>query len=263
MAEEHRLYGLIGYPITFVRSPGILNAYLADHGLPGRMIPFGVKPELLQAALAGLRHVENLAGFFVTMPFKESILPLLDDASETAHIAGAVNIVRRTPDGRLFGHQLDGAGFVGAMTAAGVTIVGASAHVAGAGGVSAGICCALAEAGIGSITIANRNRERARTLADRLHGAFPSTTFTVTNAAPGAEIDIVVNATSLGLSADDPLPVDLSATRRDIFVGDVVNVPHMTPLLEVAEARGCCTQHGKAMFGPQIPLALHFYANGL
>lgn len=263
MADEHRLYGLIGYPIGFVRSPGILNTYLTEHGLPGRMIPFGVKPESLDAALTGLRHVENLAGFFVTMPFKESILPLLDDASETARIAGAVNIVRRTPDGQLFGHQLDGAGFVGAMTAAGITIAGASAHVAGAGGVSAGICCALAEAGIGRIAIANRNRERAETLANRLRSAFPATVFTVTTAAPGAEIDIVVNATSLGLSADDPLPVDLSATRRGIFFGDVVNVPHMTPLLEMAEARGCRTQHGKAMFGPQIPLALRFYENGL
>lgn len=263
MENEHRLYGLIGYPITFVRSPGILNAHLAQHGLPGRMIPFGVRPEALETALAGLRHVENLAGFFVTMPFKESILPLLDDASETARIAGAVNIVRRTADGKLVGHQLDGAGFVGAMTGAGVTITGAAAHVAGAGGVSAGICCALAEAGIGCIAIANRNRERVETLADRLRGAFPDTVFTVTDAAPDEGIDIVVNATSLGLSAEDPLPVDLSATRRGIFVGDVVNVPHMTPLLEVAEARSCRTQHGKAMFGPQIELALDFYANGL
>ncbi|MDX3926226.1 MAG: shikimate dehydrogenase [Shinella sp.] len=263
MADEHILYGLVGHPITFVRSPGILNAYLAEHGLPGRMVPFGIRPEALEITLAGLRHVENLRGFFVTMPFKESILPLLDDVSETAGIAGAVNVVRRTPEGQLTGHQLDGAGFVGAMKAAGVTIAGASAHVAGAGGVSAGICCALAEAGIGRIAIANRNRGRAETLTHRLRGAFPHTAFAVTNAAPGEEIDIVVNATSLGLSADDPLPVDLAAARRGIFVGDVVNVPHMTPLLEAAEARGCHTQHGKAMFGPQIELALRFYETGL
>lgn len=263
MTDEHKLFGLVGYPITFVRSPGILNAYLAEHGLPGRMIPFGIRPETLETALAGLRHVENLRGFFVTMPFKESILPLLDDLSETARIAGAVNIVRRTPDGRLFGHQLDGAGFVGAMKAAGISIAGASAHVAGAGGVSAGICCALAEAAIGRIAIANRNRERAQKLAERLRDAFPKTVFAVTGVRPGEEIDIVVNATSLGLSPDDPLPVDLAATRRGIFVGDVVNVPHMTPLLETAGARGCRTQHGSAMFGPQIELALRFYENGL
>jgi shikimate dehydrogenase len=263
MSDEHRLFGLVGYPITFVRSPGILNAYLAEHGLPGRMIPFGIRPEALETALAGLRHLENLRGFFVTMPFKESILPLLDGLSETARISGAVNIVRRMPDGKLFGHQLDGAGFVGAMNAVGVTIAGASAHVAGAGGVSAGICCALADAGIGRIAIANRNRDRAEKLADRLRGAFPKTIFSVTADRPGEEADIVVNATSLGLSPDDPLPVDLAATRRGIFVGDVVNVPHMTPLLEMAEARGCRTQHGKAMFGPQIELALRFYENGL
>lgn len=261
--DKHTLYGLIGYPITFVRSPDILNAYLAENGLPGRMIPFGIKPEVLPAALSGLRHLENLAGFFVTMPFKESILPLLDDASETARIAGAVNIVRRAPDGRLFGHQLDGAGFVGAMEAAHISIAGASVFIAGAGGVSAGICCALAEAGAGHITLNNRDQDRAERLADRLRGAFPKTVFAVTRTQPDEEISIAINATSLGLRAGDPLPIDLSATRRGIFVGDVVNIPHQTPLLEMAEARGCHTQHGRAMFGPQIELALRFYAHGL
>lgn len=260
MTHAHDLYGLVGYPITFVRSPGILNAYLAEHGLPGRMVPFGIRPDALEAGLAGLRHLDNLLGFFVTMPFKETILPLLDAATETARIAGAVNIVRRTPDGRLVGHQLDGAGFVGAMTAAGIPVAGATAHVAGAGGVSAGICCALAEAGIGRIAIANRNRERAARLAGRLAAAFPDTAFAATEAPPGAETDIVINATSLGLSPDDPLPVDLAGTRHGIFVGDVVNVPHTTPILASAAARGCTMQAGNAMFGPQIPLALAFYA---
>ena len=150
-----------------------------------------------------------------------------------------------------------------AMSLTGITIEGASAHVAGAGGVSAGICCALAEAGIGRIAIANRNRERAVQLTARLRAAFPATVFAVTGGAPGEEIDIVVNATSLGLSQDDPLPVDLTAVRRGAFVGDVVNVPRQTAFLESADARGCRTQHGKAMFGPQIELALSFYANGL
>lgn len=263
MSDEHKLFGLVGYPITFVRSPGILNAYLAQHGLPGRMVPFGIRPEALETALAGLRHLENLRGFFVTMPFKERILPLLDDLSETARISGAVNVVRRTPDGKFSGHQLDGAGFVGAMNEAGVRIAGASAYVAGAGGVSAGICCALAEAGIGRIDLVNRNRDRAEKLVDRLRGAFPKTVFCATDSRPGEEIDMVINATSLGMSPDDPLPVDLAGTSRGIFVGDVVNVPHMTPLLETAEARGCRTQRGKAMFGPQIELALRFYENGL
>lgn len=263
MTNEHTLYGLIGYPINFVRSPGILNAHLAEHGMPGRMVSFSVRPEGLSSALDGLRVLENLLGFFVTMPFKETILPLLDDVSEAARIAGAANIVRRTPDGRLVGHQLDGAGFVGAMKAAEIPVGGASAYVVGAGGVSAGICCALAEAGIGRIAISSRDSERAARLADRLSAVFPQTDFAVTVTPPGEEIGIVVNATSLGLSAGDPLPVDLSGTRRGIFVGDVVNVPHRTPLLDAAEARGCRTQHGNAMFGPQIELALRFYVEGL
>lgn len=263
MADKNTLYGLIGYPIDFVRSPGILNAYLADHGLLGHMVPFGVQPDKLKQALTGLGHVENLAGFFVTMPFKEAIVPLLDDLSETARIAGAVNIVRRTSEGRLVGHQLDGAGFVGAMEQSGITIKGATAFIAGAGGVSAGICCALAKSGIARIDIANRNLDRADALVQRLREAFPDSEFTTTNARPRSDIDIVINATSLGLSADDPLPIDLADVRSSAFVGDVVNIPGQTTLLEQGQARGCRTQHGKAMFAPQIELALEFFAKGI
>lgn len=263
MADEHRLYGLVGYPITFVRSPGILNAYLAEKGLPGRMIPFGVKPEALATAVTGLRCLENLAGFFITMPFKEVILSLLDELSETARIAGAVNIVRRTPDGRLQGHQLDGAGFVSAMKAADIPIAGANAYVAGAGGVSAGICCALAEVGIGRIAINNRNTERAERLAERLRTAFPKTDFIVSDTQPGEDVDIVINATNLGIDPADPLPVDLSKTRAGIYVGDVVNRPHTTALILTAQARGYRIQPGSAMFEPQIELALRFFEHGL
>lgn len=262
MAGDHRFYGLIGFPITHVRSPEILNAYFAEHNLPGRLIPFGVRSELLEVTIAGLRNIENLHGFFVTMPYKESILPLLDDASETARIAGAVNIVRRSPEGQLIGDQLDGPGFVGAMKLANITVHNATAFVAGAGGVAAGICCAMAQAGIACINIANRNVERAERLASRLHSAFPKTEFNIADRAPGPDVDIVVNATSLGISPDDPLPVDLSNTREGIFVGDVVNVPRNTALLEAARTRGCNTQHGSAMLGPQIELALKFLGEG-
>lgn len=258
MADDHRFYGLVGDPITHVRSPGILNAYLIERGLPGRMVPLGIKARRLKAAVEGLRHLENLHGFFVTMPHKETILPLLDEATETASISGAVNIVRRTSDGRLIGHQLDGAGFVGAMKLQGIAIKGKSAYIAGAGGVSAGICCALAQDGVGSIMIANRNRDRAEALAMRLGDAFADTEFVVTQIVPSTDIDIVVNATSLGTLPDHPQPIDLSNIRQGAFVGDVINVPHRTALLEDAEKRGCRIQNGSAMFGPQIELALHF-----
>lgn len=260
MTDPHRLYGLIGHPIAHARSPALLNAYLAEHGLSGRAIAFDIRPGMLEPTLGGLRHIQNLHGFFVTMPFKERILALLDDVTETAGAAGAVNIVRCSPGGRLTGGQLDGAGFVGAMKAAGVQVAGTNVHVVGAGGVAAGICCALAGEQAARLAISNRSGGRAEALTRRLRTVFPLTEFATADGPPGPNIDIVVNATSLGLAESDPVPVDLSATRRGIFVGDVVNVARETQLLKTARERGCVVQRGEAMFPPQIPMALDFFA---
>ncbi|MCO6052277.1 shikimate dehydrogenase [Mesorhizobium sp. RP14(2022)] len=263
MADHTTIYGLIGHPIASAQSPAMLNTYLLEHSLPGRMVAFDISPDGLETSLSGLRQVGNLLGFFVTMPFKESILHLLDEVSKAAHIAGAVNIVRRLPDGRLIGHQLDGAGFVGAMEKAGIAVAGKIVHMAGAGGVAAGIAYALARAGVARITLTNRSRSRAEVLAARLGPSFPQTAFTVTDMPPGRDVDILVNATTLGLQLRDPLPFDLSGTRGGIFVGDVVNGALTTPLLVHAAACGCKVQAGMDMFPPQIPLALDFFERGL
>jgi shikimate dehydrogenase len=259
MTDPHSLYGLIGHPVGHVRSPGIFNAYLEANGLPGRLVVFDCKPNSLQIALDAFRQIQNLKGLFVTMPHKKAITPLLDGLTDLAAIAGAVNVVRRTSDGRLIGGQLDGPGFVAAMIAGGSDPSGKKAFIAGAGGVSAGICCALAKSKVRSIVISNRNLERSRELCNRLQRAFPATEFAVVDTPPDDRIDIVINATSVGINSDDPLPVSLDGIRQGIFVGDVVNVPKGTRFTERARDLNCKVQNGDAMFPPQIPLALDFF----
>src|SRR5690606_15757664 len=137
-------YALLGSPVRHVRSPGLFTAQLAERGMPGKMIAIEISAENLAPALAGLRLAENLAGCLVTMPHKEAIARLVDSLTPEAAAAGAVNIVRRNSDGSLVGGQLDGAGFVAAMKAGGTDPAGQTIHIAGAGGVSAGIAAALA-----------------------------------------------------------------------------------------------------------------------
>lgn len=259
MTDPNSLYGLIGHPVGHVRSPGLFNAHLEANGLPGRMIVFDYKPNCLAIALDAFRQMQNLKGLFVTMPHKQAIAPLLDGLTDMAAIADAVNVVRRTGDGRLIGGQLDGPGFVAAMIAGGTNPSGKKAFIAGAGGVSAGICCALADSNVRSIVIHNRNLERGRELCNRLQKAFPATEFAVTEARPDGMIDILINATSVGLNPDDPLPVSLEGIRQGIFVGDVVNLPNGTLFISRSRDLNCKVQNGDAMFRPQIQLALDFF----
>lgn len=253
------IFGVIGHPIDHVRSPGLFNRYLADRHLPGTMIPIDIAPQNLPDALAGLRRIENLAGFLVTMPHKETVLGLLDQLSAGARAAGAVNIVRRSGHGRLYGAQLDGVGFVAAARDRGEDPSGKSIFVAGAGGASAGICSALAAAGAAKIAIFNRSRGRAQSLVERLTRFYPRCELVVTMERPGPEFDIVINATSLGLRSTDPLPIDLGEIRPNILVADIVITPKLTPLLEAAQRRHCRIQFGEDMVASQLSLMVEFF----
>ena len=260
MRHPRALYGLIGHPVATLRSPTLFNGRLQDWVLPGSMVAFDIVPEELEVGLAGLRVMRNLVGFLVTMPHKERLVSLLDGVTPEAKAAGAANIVRRGADGRLFGGQLDGAGFVAAMRLSGFDPQGKRLYVAGAGGVSAGICAALAAAGAARIDIFNRNAERAGLLARRLGASYPRTAIATVDGGPTVEADAVVNATSLGMRPDDALPFSLDPCRDGTFVGDVVNTAEPTPLLRAAAARGFKGQSGQAMVEPQLALMREFFA---
>jgi len=256
----NRLFGVVGHPVGHVRSPMLFTRYLHEQGGAGTMVAFDLKPGNLRAGLDGLRLMDNLAGFLVTMPHKQSVLPFLDELTPEAQASGAVNIVRRTPEGRLIGGQIDGPGFVAALLAKGWDPAGKRVHLVGAGGVGAGICASLAQAGVAAIALVNRDQARAQALAAHIAARFPATRITLTQAAPGADADLVVNATSLGLRSGDPLPADLSAIAPQCLVADVVMVPRDTPFLLAAQAKGCPVQYGEDMLAGELPLMLGFFS---
>jgi shikimate dehydrogenase len=252
-----RVFAILADPIHQVKAPQGLNRIMAERGVDGVMVPLHVAAADLATVLAGLRAVQSFGGAIITVPHKTAIVPLLDRVSDAAGLVGAVNAVRREPDGRLVGEILDGAGFVAGLRAAGHEPRGRSAYLAGAGGAANAIAFALAEAGVTRLTVHNRTPARVEDLFARLRRLFPALPLAPGGPDPAGH-DLVVNATSLGLRPDDSLPLDPAGLEPDQLVAEIIMQPAETPLLAAAAARGCRTHPGLPMLEGQLALMADF-----
>jgi len=107
-----RLYCIIGHPVAPLRSPAFFNAAFRRHGIDAVFVALDIDLAAAEAGFAGLRAMRNIDGIVVTMPLKQRVLPLLDEVLPHARAVGAVNSIRRMPDGRLVGDMFDGKGGV-------------------------------------------------------------------------------------------------------------------------------------------------------
>ena len=244
-----QILGIVGDPIRQVRAPEIWSALFRANGLNAICVPFHVKPAELEAFLAGLRTVQNLMGLIVTIPHKPAAVLHVNALTDRAQRVQSVNLMRRQADGRWTGDIVDGVGFVKGLLSSGQRVEGRRALVVGSGGVGTAIAFAIAEAKAASVHVADIAADRASNLARRLEAAgTPSGTSTAT--AKG--FDLVVNASPIGMKADDPLPIDCTDLASDAIVGDVVVHPQITPLLAEARRRGCHVQPGTVMMDHQL-----------
>ncbi|MFN8600326.1 MAG: shikimate dehydrogenase [Candidatus Binatia bacterium] len=258
-----RLLGLIADPLVEARSPSLANAALARRGRASEfvLLPLQVAAGDLATVVTGLRRVGTFAGTIVSMPHKETIVPLLDELTPEARLVGAVNAVRRDADGRLAGTTLDGEGFVAGLAAAGHDVAGKRVLLCGAGGAGAAIAFALVKHGCASLAIENRTRLRAELLATRIADVFPYAEVTIGH-RPGAAYDVAVNATSLGMHDGDPLPLTEAMIDAAALVAECVVTRDVTPLLAAARARDRAIHGGLAMLDAQIELLLDFMGVG-
>jgi len=248
----------LGFPTDAFVSPLIYNPYFEQAGIDAVVVPMGCRAEHLPECLAAVFRLTNVRGALITMPHKVTTVALLDEASPAVRIAGSCNAVRRTAGGRLQGDLFDGEGFVRALRAKGCRLEGAQALVAGAGGVGSAIAASLAAAGAASIAVCDSHANAARALAGRIGMHYPHVGVAAGESDP-AGFDIVVNATPLGMSQSDPMPMDVDRIPRGTFVGDVVMTGFTTPFIAAAQARGCRVQPGIDMLFEQIPLYLEFF----
>jgi shikimate dehydrogenase len=250
-----RLFAILGDPVSVVRSPGWWNALFARAGRDAVFVPMQVGAADLPRAWAGLRAIGNLDGLVLTMPHKQAALPLVDALGRSARLTGAVNTVRRLPGGGWEGEMFDGEGFVAGLRARGIAPEGRHVRQKGCGGAGRAIAFALARAGVASLALEDAAPGRAASLAAEVAAAFPAV------AREGAP-DLLVNATPLGLSVNDPLPFDPAMLSPRIAVADVIPNPEVTPLIAAARAAGCATATGRDMFEGQARLAAAYFGIG-
>ena len=239
----------------------IYNPYFESRGIDAVVVPMGVRAADYPETLRAVFRFTNIRGALVTMPHKVTTVALVDECTTAVQIAGSCNAILRRADGSLLGDMFDGAGFVRGIERKGFAVAGKRCLVVGSGGVGSAIAAALAAAAPSTLAVFDAHPPSADALADRLRHHYPSLDVRTGSKDP-AGFELVVNATPLGMNADDPLPIDVARIAPGTFVGEVVMKQEITPLLCAARARGCPTQVGTDMLFEQIPLYLEFFGFG-
>lgn len=239
------LTGLIGAPIAQSASPAMHERAADALGIRChyQLIEVaGADQGRLQALLDGVKNV-GFAGVNVTFPYKEAVVPLLDELSDGAHAIGAVNtvVVRQ---GRLVGYNTDATGFERAVGNLVTTSRRGPVALIGAGGVGKAIAFALANLGVAELAIFDSNRAKASQLAAQLRGRLPVRIAENVEDALQRAVG-VINATPVGMLPDRGSPIPDALLRRDLWVADAVYTPLWTPLLLAAKARGCAIMTGR------------------
>jgi shikimate dehydrogenase len=244
-----RVYFIVGDPIAQVRSPSGVTAALRAAGRDALVVPAHVASDDLPAFFAGVTSMRNVDGVIITVPHKFSAAAYCATLGTEGAFLGAVNTLRRNADGTWHGGMFDGLGFVTALVDAGCELRGKRALLIGAGGAGSAIGHALIQGGVGSLDVRDNDATRTASLIERLNALGLGAARSVAATVQAHDYEVVINASPLGMRADDPLPIDVSQLPATTFVGDVVTKPPLTPLIEAARARGCATVTGTQMFG--------------
>lgn len=256
-----RLYGIIGDPIGQVKSPLAFNPRLKAAGMDAVLVPLHVPQDRFEATVRGLMALGNLDGLVVTVPYKALALALVDEVRPTGRRVGAINAMRREVDGRWVGDMFDGRGLVRGLKERGVDVKGLGVMLLGAGGAGSAVAVACAEAGATSLTIHDVDAVRADRLVARVAEAFPAAR--VARGMPRLDgIDLLVNATPIGMAAGDGVPAELPPFDASLLVVDIIIKPEGTPLLTRARAAGCRTFGGRTMLDGQIEELTAFFGIG-
>lgn len=259
--------GVISDPVAHVRAPQVFNPLFEAGGIDAVLVPVHVTPQGLPSAVIGLKETLNFRGLAVTIPHKVEIAKLCDALGDNGRRVGAVNAVRfdTAPDGtrRMVGDMFDGMGYVAGMAEGGFDFRGKRVLQIGAGGAGMAIAFAVADAGASHITIANRTPAKAEDLAGRIAAEFPELEARGAGAdTDPAGYDVILNATSLGLKPDDPLPFDLGRASPGCAISEIIMIPERTKLLDAAEARGHPIHFGRPMLEHQAKLMMDFFGFG-
>jgi len=273
-----RFCAVYGHPIKHSASPAFQNAGLAALGLNWRYLACEVHPDHLREALLGAMRMKFI-GLNLTVPHKLLAFGMVDALDESAQAWGAVNTVRfeardaagawrplaEFPDEipaelRSHGFNTDADAITRALREdLGVTVRGARVLLLGAGGAGRTAALKLASDVAGELFRVKRTARKAQAVAEEIARRFPGVRCAL--GYPAQPVDLVLNATSLGLKAGDPLPFDAAQFRlaQAGAAYDMIYRPAETPFLAAAQAAGCRTANGVGMLLYQGVKALEIW----
>ena len=251
------LTGVFGDPVDDNPTGVVEEAAFAAKNLNYRYLTIKVLPEDLGKAMDSVK-IFDMKGINLTMPHKIKVLPYLDELSPAAEIIGAVNTVIQK-EGRLFGENTDGKGFVTALKNSGETLDKKNVTILGAGGAARAIAVECALNGVAHINIINRSIEKGEELASLIQMKTDSSAKYLNwknNMAIPSDTDILINATSIGFSPNvtDKPDIDYTTITPEICVCDVIFNPAETIFLKSAAENGAKTITGLGMLVQQAAL---------
>ena len=251
--------GLIGYPITHSKSPQIHHHFLSEAGLSGRYQLVELEPHEIEAFLTS-EASNHYHGLNVTAPYKEKVIPFLDQLDPLAEKMKAVNTIHLM-NGKRIGYNTDGIGYVEALRQAKphfFSIPSPKILILGAGGAAKGIAYAFDQYGDYTIDIANRTIAKAQTIADHLKR---SKAIRLTEAERSLSVyDLIIQTTTVGMEPNsEGQIVSLEHALPETIVSDIIYHPAWTNLLKQAHQRGMPTVHGMDMLIMQAAKAFEIW----
>jgi len=253
ISGDTQVYGIFGYPVKHSKSPQFQTSAFSFYNIPAVYLPFEVKPEDLETAVKSIKAL-NIKGINLTVPHKEEIIPYLNEVSEEVKLIGACNTVKNI-DGYLVGYNTDAYGFITGLKELTPNLEGKNVLVLGAGGASRAVIYGFIKEGVNKIYQANRTLEKVFKIikdfknltkfADEIIIPVP---YDQIECCVLDKVDIIVNTTSVGLNENDRPLFNYDAISKNHIVVDIIY--KKTPLLKVAEEKGCKWQDG-------LPMLLH------
>ena len=233
-------YLVIGNPIEHSLSPKLHNHWFEKNNINAIYNKKQINESDIKDIISELRN-EKIDGINVTVPFKQSIIPFVDELSAEANNAQSVNTIYKE-NNKVLGHNTDISGFELAIKKKSYDIKGKKIFILGAGGVVPSIILALKKMGADKIILSNRTKKKA----EQLKKIFPN--LEIVNWGEIPEFNMIINATSLGLNKEDEIKLDYAGVGPNKLFYDVVYNPKQTKFLSKAKQFGNQTENGKMMF---------------
>ena len=233
-------YLVIGNPIDHSLSPKLHNHWIKENNIEAVYEKKQLNESDIQGIISKVKS-DKIHGINVTIPFKKSVIPFLDELTPVANEAQSVNTIYKQKN-KVIGHNTDIDGFMLALKYISYDVKNKKIFILGAGGVVPSIILALKKMGANKIILSNRTKKKA----EQLKKTFSNLEIIDWGEVP--EFDIIINATSLGLNKEDEIKLDYADLGPNKLFYDIIYNPKQTKFLSKAKEFGHQTENGKMMF---------------